>query len=75
MLGADPPLHKEAWHNMNGWYKSMVDHSPPPARVNLKWTTAELVELYHQVQPPGESIPLSVETFQVEYLVPTEDKI
>ena len=31
--------------------------------------------LYRHIPPPGENIPVSVETFQVKELVPTEEKI
>ena len=33
------------------------------------------MDLYRQVPPPGENIPVSVKLFQVEDLVPTEDEI
>ena len=75
LLVADYPLHKEAWHCMDGWCKDAVECNPPPARVTLKRIIAERVDLYHQVQPPGENIPTSVEPFQVEDLVPNEDGI
>ena len=71
LLGVDPPLHKEAWHRMKGWYKAAVKCAPPPARVTLKRITAEHVDLYSHVPPLGENIPVSVEPLQVEYLVPT----
>ena len=58
-----------------GWYRSAVDCAPPPARVTLEWITAERMDLYHHVPPPGENIPVSVEPFQVEYSVPTKDEI
>ena len=35
LMGTDPPLHREAWHRMKGWYKSALDRAPPPARVAL----------------------------------------
>ena len=69
------PLHKEEWHQMKRWYKAVVDCVPPSARINLKWITAERIVLYHQVPPPGEKIPISVEPLKVEDLVHTEDKI
>ena len=37
--------------------------------------TADQVDLYRQVQPTGENIPISVDPFQVEELVPTEEEI
>ena len=46
LLGADPPLHKEAWHRMKGWYKAAVNRAPPPARVTLWRITADQSDLY-----------------------------
>ena len=31
LLGADPPLHKEAWNRMKGWYKDEVDRVMLPS--------------------------------------------
>ena len=62
LVGEDPPLHREAWHRIKGLYKAAVDHAPPPARVTLKRITAERVELYIYVPPPGKNIPISVQT-------------
>ena len=33
------------------------------------------MHLYRHIPPPGENIHVSVDPFQVEDLVPTEDKI
>ena len=60
---------------MKGWYKAEVDRAPPPAQVTLDRITAECVDLYLQVQPPGENIPIPVEPFQVKELALTEDCI
>ena len=60
---------------MKGWYRVAVDRAPPPARVTLERITAERVDLYSYVPPPGENIPVSVYTFLVDNLVPTKDKI
>ena len=60
---------------MKGWYRSAFDRAPPPTQVTLERIIAELVYLYHPVPPPGENIPVFVETFQVEYSVPKEDMI
>ena len=75
LLGSDPPLHREAWHQIKGWYKATVDRAPPPARVTLERITAERVELHSYVPPPGTNIPISVQLFPVDDSVPTEDKI
>ena len=75
ILGSEPPLHWEAWHRMKWWYWAAVDRAPPPAQVTLMRITAEQVDLYRYVPPPGENIPVSVELFPVDDSVPTKDKI
>ena len=75
LLGLDPSLHQEAWHQMKGCYRAAIDRLLPPTRVTLKRITAERVDLYSYVPPPGENISVSVEPFPVDYLVPTEEKI
>ena len=74
-MGSNPPFHREAWHCIKGWYKDAVDRAPPPTRDTLERTTAERVDLYRYVPPPGMNTPISMETFLVDNLVPTEDKI
>ena len=74
-MGVVPPLHREAWHRIKGWYKAAVNHALPPARVALKQITEERVELYSYVPPPGKNIPISVQPFLVDDSVPTEDEI
>ena len=45
IIGSDPQLYQEAWHQIKGWYWAAVDCALPPARVTLEWTTAERVDL------------------------------
>ena len=66
LLGLDTPLHWEAWHRIKGWYWSAVDRAPPTARVTLERITAERVELYRYIPPPGANIPISVKPFLVD---------
>ena len=75
MLGSDPPLHWEAWHWMKGWYQALFNCAPLPTWVTLDLITAERVDLYSYIPPPGENIPISVEPFPVEDSVPTEYEI
>ena len=75
MLGSDPPLHREAWHRTKGWYKAAVDRAPPPARVTFERITEERVEMYSYVPLLGMNIPISVQPFPVENLMPTKDEI
>ena len=75
ILGEEPPLHKEAWHHMKGWYRAAVKRAPPAAWFNLERITVERMDLYCHVPPTGNNIPVSVEPFQGEDLVPMEDEI
>ena len=75
LLGLYPPLRREAWHRLKGWYWDAVDHALPPARVTLKQFTGNQVDLYSYMKPPGENLPISVETFSVDDSLPTEDDI
>ena len=60
---------------MKGWYRAAFERDPPPAQVTLKWITADQVDLYIYIPPPGDNIPVSVEQFPVDDSVPTEENI
>ena len=75
MIGLDPPLNQEDWHHMKGWHQDAVDCAPPPARVTLERITVDRVDLYRYVPPPGDNIPVSVDPFPVEELIPKNYKI
>ena len=75
LLGSDPTPHREAWNRLKGWYWAAVDCALPPAWVTLEQITAERVELYSYVPPPGENIPVSIDPFPVDDSVPMEDEI
>ena len=60
---------------MKGWNWDAGNRALPPAWVTLKWITSERVDLYRYIPPPWNNIPVSVEPFLVEDLVPTEDEI
>ena len=51
---------------MKGWYQAAVDWAPSPTQVTLKRITTENMDLYSYVPPPGENIPISVETFLLD---------
>ena len=57
LLGSDPPLYREAWHRIKGWYKAAVDRDPPPARVTLERVTVDRLELYSYVPPSRNKHP------------------
>ena len=75
LIGLEPPLHREAWHRIKGWYQATVDRAPSPAWVTLEQITAERVELYSYAPPPGVNTPISVEPLPVDESVPTEEEI
>ena len=74
-MKADPTLIQEAWHRLQGWYKAAVDRPPPPARATLKGVTAERAKLYSRVPPPGDTILVTIEPFEVEDGFPTEAEV
>ena len=71
LVGTDPPLIQEIWKQIKGWYKAMVNHVPPPARVTLEWITVERVKLYSCVPLIRKNIPISVQPLPMDDLVPT----
>ena len=75
LLGSDPPMPREAWQRLKGWYKAAVDRAPPPAWVTLEQIKVERVDLYRYVPYPGTNIPIYVKPAPVDDSVPTKDKI
>ena len=55
---SDPPLIREEWIRILGWYKDAVDRPPHSARAALTTMTAEREDLYQHVLSLGESIPI-----------------
>ena len=66
LLGGNPPNPKEALRRLKGWYMAAVNRAPPPARATLERITADRVDLYSYVPPPGESIPVTVTPANVD---------
>ena len=64
--GSGLPLHKEYWRWIKGLYKVTFNCTPPPAWVTLERITADRIDLYLQVPPPGGGIPVYIYPFQVE---------
>ncbi len=55
----------EAWHNLKGWYQSAEDQAPKVCPETLALQTAERVELYTAVCPPGWSMPINIDPIPV----------
>ena len=75
LLTSDPPLHKEAWRQMKGWYKIMAVRASNPARLTIKRIIAERVALHHHIPPIGEKLPIYVDPLPLDDSVPIEDNI
>ena len=75
LFASNPPLNREAWIQMWGWYKDAVDHPPPPSIVALATMTAKREELYLHAPPLGEPIPLEDLPFLVDYDIPEDEEI
>ena len=55
---------------MREWYRAAVDCTPTPARVALATMTVERGELYRNVPPPGDPIPVREIPFLVDDYIP-----
>ena len=54
LLASDhPPLVKEVWRRMRGWYKESINRPLPLAHVNITRMTMERISLYKWVPPIG----------------------
>jgi hypothetical protein len=65
----------EAWHNIKGWYRSVEDRAPKACPETLASQTAERVELYTAVPPPGWSMPINVTPTPVPDGTPMDHEI
>ena len=65
LLIPDPPLVKEAWIQMRGWYRDVEYCSPTPSRVTITHMTADILELYRRVTPPMRIIPVALDPFPI----------
>ena len=73
LLASNPPLIREAWIHMLGWYKDTSDRPPPPFRVTLGHMMEERVDLYRHIPYLGNPIPVGVNPLPVEESL-TDDK-
>ena len=55
---------------MKGWYKAAAGCASLPARLTIKRIMEERVALHHHIPPPGENIPISIDSFQLDESVP-----
>ncbi len=65
----------EAWRNLKGWYCLVEDRAPKTCPETLASQTAERVELYTTVPPPGWLMPINVTPIPVPDGTPTDHEI
>ncbi len=56
---------KEAWRCLKGWYKATTDTAPAASQLSLATQTAERVDLYRKVPPPGDPLPIHVDKVDI----------
>jgi hypothetical protein len=65
----------EAWRHLKGWYRTVEDQAPKACPETLASQTAERVELYTVVRPPGWSLPINVTPIPFPDNTPTDHEI
>jgi hypothetical protein len=65
----------EAWHHLKGWYHMAEDRAPKACPEALASQTAERVELYTAVRPPGWLLPINVTPIPVPDDTPMDHEI
>ena len=66
---------QEAWRLLKGWYRSAEDRPPKPCHDAMTKQTKDRETLYAKVSPPGASIPINVQPFDIKDDVPEEPEI
>ena len=66
---------KEAWHQLEGWYRAAKERAPKPCYETMDVQTKEQKELYKEHELPGELIPINVTLYKVEDEVPSDNQI
>ena len=51
---------KEAWRQLEGWYRAAKEQVPKPCYESMDVQTKEQEELYKEHEPPGEPIPITL---------------
>ena len=73
LLTYEPTLIREEWIRIQGWYKDAAERPPSLAHISLETLTAEHVELYSHVPPPGRPISIKVAPFPLDDTILEED--
>ena len=57
---------------MKGWHRASGDKAPKSCYESMAKQKVERDELYRKVSPPGNPIPMNVERFGLDDLVPED---
>ena len=68
-------LNVGEWRSLKEWHATASDKAPKPCYDSMKKQTQERVDRYQKVSPPGDLIPINVELFDTEDLVPEDTKL
>jgi hypothetical protein len=65
----------EAWCYLKGWYRSAEDRALKPCPETLAKQNDKRIQLYTAVLPPGWSMRLNVDPFNIPYVAPTDSEL
>ena len=66
---------KEAWQCLKGWYKATTDTAPAASQLSLAAQTAERVDLYRKVPPPGDPLLIHVDKADIPDSPPSDGEL
>jgi hypothetical protein len=66
---------KEGWRCLKGWYKAASDTAPAASPMSLAAQTAERVDLYRKVPPPGDPLPIHVDKANIPDGPPSDGEL
>ena len=66
---------KEAWRCLKGWYKAASDAAPAASQLSLAAQTAERVDLYRKVPPPGDPLLIHVDKADIPDGPPSDGEL
>ena len=63
---------QEAFRNLRGWHRDATSTAPRPCFQTMERQTTEREELYREREPPGDTVPVRVDPFDVKDGVPPD---
>ena len=75
LLASEPPLVRETWIRLKGWYRDASYRSPPPSCITLEASTQYRTDLYYKVPLQGDPMPTLLYPSDVFDRVPDEAEV